>query len=292
MVTASCIGGFTHATVVFEQLPRPFSGDSFQHRCPPRQCINGLLDMPIGLLKCGGCGHALTLATGKGGRYKYYKCTSRQSQGNHACNSRNLPMEKMDDIILEQLAAKVFAKERLQDLMSELRKRIKSSKDGQQERINEINRQIKLVEKKQENIASAIENGCPVDETLLRRIQQNKAAREALFIELAGVRRDHSMPAVEYLKASQVDIFGNVLREKLLSKDSPLAKSYLNILVGKIVVQDKTATIKGSYAALAETMQKIKVGSLNQVPTFNPDWRARRDSNPLPPASETGTLSR
>jgi site-specific DNA recombinase len=152
----------------------------------------------------------------------------------------------------------------------------------QQERINEINRQIKLVEKKPENIANAIENGCPLDETLLRRIHRNKVAREALFIELAGVRRDASLPAVDYLKASQVDVFGKVLRENLLTSGSPLAKCYLNILVDEIVVEDKTATIKGSYAALAETMEKIKLGNLNQVPSFIPDWRARRDSNSLP----------
>jgi len=108
----------------------------------------------------------------------------------------------------------------------------------------------------------------------------NKAARDALFIELASVRRDTSLPAVEYLKASQVDIFGKVLRQKLLAADSPLAKSYLNVLVDEIVVQDKTATIKGSYAALANTMEQIKMGNLNkQVPSFIPNWCARRDSN-------------
>jgi hypothetical protein len=48
------------------------------------------------------------------------------------------------------------------------------------------------------------------------------------------------------------------------------------------MVQDKTATISGSYAALAETMQTIKLGNLNQVPSFIPDWCARSDSNALP----------
>ena len=95
-----------------------------------------------------------------------------------------------------------------------------------------------------------------------------------------GYRRDTSLPAVDYLKASQVDAFGKVLRQKLLAKDSPLAKSYLKILVDEIVVEEKTATLKGSYAALAETMERIKKGSLsNQVPSFIPDWCARRDSN-------------
>ena len=245
---------------------------------PPRTVNSPTL--LTGLLKCGVCGHGMTLVTGKGGKYRYYKCTSRHSQGNHACASGNLPMEKLDDLVLAQLAQKVFAKERLQELMAELRKRLKSSKDSLQERIDEINRQIKQVEKKQENLANAIENGCEVDEALLRRMQQNKAAREALFIELASVRRDTAMPAVEYLKASQVDSFGKILRDKLLVKDSPFAKSYLKALVDEIVVRDKTATITGSYTALAETMQQIKMGSLNkQVPSFNPDWCARRDSN-------------
>lgn len=166
-------------------------------------------------------------------------------------------------------------------MVSELRKRIRSSKDDQQERINEINRQIKKVEEGQQRLLEAVETGkIELDEMMQRRAQQNKAKREALFIELASVRRDHSMPAVEHIKASQVDVFGKVLREKLLTPKSPLAKSYLNILVDEIVVKEKTATIKGSYAALAETMQQIKMGNLSkQVPSFIPEWCAGRDSN-------------
>jgi site-specific DNA recombinase len=220
---------------------------------PPR--VTNSPTLLTGLLKCG-CGASMTLATGKSGRYKYYKCTRRLSQGNHACGSHNLPMDKLDSLVLAQLAQKVFAKERLQTLMEELRKRIKSSKDDHQERINEINRRLKTTEDRQQRLLEAIETGIiELDETTQRRAQQLKAAREALFIELANVRRDASLPEVEYLKASQVDAFGKVLRGKLLAFGSPLAKSYLNILVDEIVVEDKTATIRGSYEGLAETMQ-------------------------------------
>lgn len=250
-------------------------------KTPPRRVSSPTL--LTGLLKCGICGHAMTLVTGKSGKYRYYKCTSRHSQGNHACTSGNLPMENLDELVLGKLADQIFAPERLQVMMTALRKHIHSSKNGQQTRINELNRQIKQIEKKQENMWQAIENGMPSDDTFHRRAQQLKAAREALFIELAGVRRDTSVPAIEYLKASQVDVFGKVLREKLLAKGSPLAKSYLNILVDEIVIVDKTATIKGSYAALADTMQKIKKGNLNnQVPSFMPNWCARSDSNARP----------
>ena len=71
-----------------------------------------------------------------------------------------------------------------------------------------------------------------LDETTQRRAQQLKVSREALFIELPGVRHDTALPSVEYLKASQVDVFGKLLRQKLLAKGSPLAKSYLEYLGG------------------------------------------------------------
>ncbi|CAG4883405.1 conserved protein of unknown function [Georgfuchsia toluolica] len=237
-----------------------------------------------GLLKCGVCGGSLTLATGKGGRYKYYKCTSRQNKGNHACASGNLPMEKLDDLVLCQLADKVFAPTRLQAMMTALRKRMKTSKDNQQERINQLNRQLKQTEERQHRLLDAIETGTiELDEVTQRRAQQLKASREALLIELAGTRREHSLP-VEHIKASQIDSFGKALRQRLLSGDRGFAKSYLNLLVDEIVVEGKLATVRGSYAALARAaaMDEKKVGHSKQVPTFIPDWRARRDSNSLP----------
>lgn len=262
----------------------------------PSQISPRLVSSPTllaGIIKCGVCGGSMTLATGKGGRYKYYKCTSRRNKGNHACTSGNLPMEKTDQQVLGQLADKVFAPERVQNMMVELRKRIKTSKDTQQEHINNLNRQLKQTEERQHRLYEAIETGViDLDETLQRRAQQLKSAREALLIELAGVRRAHSLP-IDQLKASQVEAFAKTLKAKLLAKDGALAKSYLNLLVDEIIVRDGAATMRGSYRALAHavSIDKIKVGHLKQVPTSMSDWCARRDSNSRPLASETNTLS-
>ena len=68
-------------------------------------------------------------------------------------------MEKLDSLVLEQLAGKVFVPERLQLLMAELRKRIKSSKDNRQDRVNEVGRQIKKIEDRQQRLLEAIETG-------------------------------------------------------------------------------------------------------------------------------------
>jgi site-specific DNA recombinase len=234
-----------------------------------------------GLLKCGVCGGSMTLVTGKGGRYKYYKCTSRQNKGNHACSSANLPMERTDETILNQLADKVFTPQRVQSMMTQLRKRLRDAANSHQQRTAELNRQIKQIEERQHRLMDAIETGIiDLDETVQRRAQQLKSAREALLIELAGVRRGQSLP-VDQLRASQVETFAKTLKGRLLAKDSALAKSYLNLLVDEIVVNDRTALVKGAYSALAHAaaIDKIKVGHLKQVPTSIYEWRARRDSN-------------
>jgi len=253
-------------------------------KTPPR--ITSSPTLLTGLLKCGLCGGSMTLVTGKSGRYRYYKCTRRNNQGNHACSSANIPMEMLDDLVLHRLADKVFTPIRLHDMMIGLRQRIKSAKESQQERINQLTKQLKQTEERQHRLLDAIETGTiELDEVTQRRAQHLKSAREALLIELAGVRRDQSLP-VENIKASQVDAFGKVLRQKLLSGNTGFAKGYLNLLVSEIVVEGTQATIRGSDVALASaTLQSTaeKSGHLpEQVPTFIPNWCARRDSNSLP----------
>ena len=252
----------------------------------PGKGIPKAISSPVllaGIIKCGVCGHSMTLSTGKSGAYRYYKCTSRRSQGNHACSSKNLPMERVDQIVLNEVANTVLQPERLQTLMTELRQRIQSGKDSRQEKVSELERQLKHTEERQNRLLDAIESGViDLDETTHRRSQQIKTAREALLIQMAEVRRAPLSATIEYLKPSQVDLFGKALRNKLLAKDSVLAKGYIQLLVEEILVKDEKAIIRGSYAALAHAMHKMKMSTSNQVPTFMPDWCARSDSNALP----------
>jgi len=249
-----------------------------QSAIPPKTLASPLL--LAGVIKCR-CGRAMTLATGKSGAYRYYKCTRKRNEGRHACNSRNLPMEKVDQIVIEQLASRILAPDRVQKMMESLRQRIQARKDVRQERIFELERQLKAQDERQHRLLDAIESGIvELDELTHQRMQNIKTAREALTIQIAEERCSGTMPReIEYLKPSQVDLFAKALRSKLLSKDTSLAKAYIGLLVDEVVVNDDEAVIKGSYAALAQGLHQMKMGTNNLVPTFMHDWRARRDSN-------------
>lgn len=71
------------------------------------------------------------------------------------------------------------------------------------------------------------------------------------------MRWRYAVPAADHIKPSQAEAFGRILRDKLLAKDSPIAKSYLALLVDEIVVTEKEATMTGSHTAVASTLRVI-----------------------------------
>ena len=91
-----------------------------------------------------------------------------------------------------------------------------------------------------------------------RELAEVKMERDLLkkLIQIAEARIAPLPAAIEYLKLSQVDLFGKALRSKLLGKDSSLAKEYLQRMTDEIVVNDSEAVIKGSYAALANAQNE------------------------------------
>jgi DNA invertase Pin-like site-specific DNA recombinase len=180
------------------------------------------------IIKCGKCGARMSLATGKSGTYRYYKCTSRHSKGNHTCQSRNLPMDKMDQLILGELTGKVLQQDNLQSLMEEMRKRIQSGKDNRSEKIAEFERQIKILNDRENRLLEGVESGIvELNELTHRRFQQLKTSRAALLIQITEARTSAVPLEIEFLKPTQVDAFGAALRQLLHDKDSSLLRSYV-----------------------------------------------------------------
>ena len=135
-----------------------------------------------GLLKCGHCHAGMTLTTGKSGKYRYYKCTTRVNKGNAQCPSRNIPMEKLDELVLEQLASRVFAPRRLQLILTEARKSIRARTAVDRQKIATLQGELRKADERLSKIYEAVETGIlPLDETLQRRVQLAKASRENVF---------------------------------------------------------------------------------------------------------------
>ncbi len=249
---------------------------------PPRQLSSPVL--LTGLLKCGHCGSGMTLTTGKSGRYRYYKCTRRVNKGNAQCPGRNLGVAMLDELVLFQLEGRVFTPGKLGEILTVARRQLRERTAADRQKLAHLQNELRKADERLGRLYEAVESGLlPLDETLQKRVQQAKAAREGVLVEMAGLRRLQLLP-VDRVLPSQVEAFSKVVRAKLRDRSSSFARDYLHAVVDSVVVGDDTATITGSHAKLMRAIGEKKMGT-GQVPRFIPDWRARRDSNSRPSGS-------
>ena len=243
---------------------------------PPR-----LVNSPTlltGLLKCGVCGAGLTTATGKGGKYRYYKCNTRIGKGNHLCTTPAFPMQKMDDIMLSLLADKIFTADRVQIMMQDMRKRQQDSQKDQTAKLRPLQKELDTLKLNSERLFEAVEKGyLPMDETLQHRSHKLQTRRQEILLEIAGLKRQRDLPTY-LLKPQNINAFSTALRSKLLNRSSRFGKEYLKLLVNEIRINGNEAEISGSYAVLAGAIVETKKGAL-KVPTFASNWLLDLGSN-------------
>ena len=234
-----------------------------------------------GLLRCGNCGAGMTLATGKGGRYRYYKCNTRIGQSIQACTTPAVPMAKLDSAVLKSLADKVLTPERLKEMLRELRSRLKATRASQDDQVQGLQRELAELEQATGRLYEAVEKGIlPMDDTLSSRAQKLKGRREAILVEIAGAKRERELPLAA-LTARQVEAFGQSLRARLLEGGSGFPKRYLRQFVDEIRFDGKRLTMRGRKEALLAAAAGNETGTA-RVPISGSSWLPDLGSNQGP----------
>ncbi len=85
-----------------------------------------------GLIHCAKCGGAMTIRTGKGGRYRYYACSMKARQGPTACEGMAVPMDKLDDLVASHLEDRLLQPERLETILATVLDRRQERSERQQ----------------------------------------------------------------------------------------------------------------------------------------------------------------
>jgi site-specific DNA recombinase len=224
-----------------------------------------------GLLKCGACGAGMTLATGFGGRYRYYKCTNRINKGNEVCSSGNIPMEKLDRLILDAMSEKVFTPQRVASMLKELQERLSKSRTQNDQHLQVLKKELNELKTRMDRLCDAIERGILPSDVAQDRSEKIQARRQAVIAEMAGIKRQQEFPFKDF-GPKRINAFCKALRTKFADKDSNFGKEYLKLLVDEIRIEGKDVTMRGKYTDVVNAMQKTVPGFPAGLPGTGRVW--------------------
>jgi site-specific DNA recombinase len=238
-----------------------------------------------GICFCAGCGGAMTLRTGKSGRYRYYTCCTKARQGETGCPGRTVPMEKLDNLVAEYIEQRLLQPKRLEQLLSHVLDRRTERAERRRSHIAELRKRAAEADAKLKRLYDAIENGVAdlSDPMLKDRIGELKAMRDQarLDAERAEDAIDRAGPTIT---PQTLKTFARTARKRMQTDGGGYRRDHLRALAQRVEVDQKELRIMGSKSVLLRTLvaaSSAKTAGFG-VPSSVPKWRARNDSNVRP----------
>lgn len=235
-----------------------------------------------GICFCATCGGAMTLRTGKSGRYKYYTCSTKARQGETGCTGRTVPMEKLDSVVAEHIEQRLLQPKRLEEVLSAVLHRRKERAECRTAHIAELRKRAAESEAKLKRLYDAIKNGIAdvSDPMLKERVTELKAIRDQARAdaERAEGALDRARPSIT---PQALKTFASQARRRMRTESGGYRRDHLRALAQRVEVDAKEIRIMGSKSVLLRTF--VAASSAKTVGfgvrSLVPKWRARHDSN-------------
>jgi site-specific DNA recombinase len=242
-----------------------------------------------GICFCACCGGAMTLRTGTssvGREYRYYTCSTKARQGATGCPGITVPMDRLNEAVVDHLEARLLDPVRLEALMDQILERREEWVNQRREHVADLERRATEAEAKLKRIYDAIENGVidVSDPSLKDRIAELTATRDQAKGDseraLAHIAKIGPAITPESLRA-----FAAALKKKLRQGDGTFARDQVRAVAQRVeVVSRKEVRIRGLRSELLRTLTAAAGGeaAVLGVRAFEPKWRTRSDSNARP----------
>ncbi|CAN5232014.1 recombinase family protein [soil metagenome] len=237
-----------------------------------------------GICFCAKCGGAMTIRTGKGGRYRYYTCSIKARQGETGCSGRSIPMEKLDTIVASHIEDRLLQPDRLEEVLASVLDRRHERAERRQEHIAELNRRAAETDLRLKRLYDAIESGVAdiTDPALKDRIAGLKALRDQARVDAERAQAMLESSGNRAVTPTTVRRFADVARQRIRIDGGGYRRDHLRAFAQRVEVGEAEVRIMGSKGELLRTLAAVSSGKSAAigVPSLGLKWRSGRDSNP------------
>ncbi len=251
----------------------------------PSRVISGPT-MLTGLIHCAKCGGAMTIRTGKGGRYRYYACSMKARQGPTACEGMAVPMDKLDDLVASHLEEQLLQPERLETILASVLDRRQEQSERRRDHIAELNKRSAESELRLKRLYDAIEAGVADinDPALKDRIDGLKAIRDQAKADADRAQTMLQNSGSKAVTPQMLRKFASTARQRIRLDGGGYRRDHLRALAQRVEVADGEVRIMGSKSRLLQTL--VANSGVNSVPTQGLKWRTRSAiPSPIPTSS-------
>jgi hypothetical protein len=218
----------------------------------------------------------MTIRTGKGGRYRYYTCSTKARQGPTACTGITVPMEKLDTLVAKHLEDRLLDPARLEEVLATVLDRRQERTERRHAHIAELNKRATEIDLRLKRLYDAIESGVADlgDPGLKERIASLKAIRDQ-----SRVDADRASAMLE--SAGQ-----KAITAPMLAKFAQTARQWMRLPVAAIAgtilarwPEDRSQRRRGSHhgnevrpVADARRRRRFR-NAAGRSASFVPKWR-------------------
>ena len=196
-----------------------------------------------GLLFCS-CGQSMIGRSAKSSQYHYYVCNRGYKQGKEECSARDLPKEKIEKLIIEQIKQKVLTQECLEKLVKLVNEELDSAHGLLRDKLDIVDAELIDVKARLSKLYDALETGKLSLDDLSPRIKELKARLDELTKARVQVEADRLVEEVQHLNVDTIKSYAQDLRSLLEEGDFTRSKAFLRSFVKRITIEGDKARVQ------------------------------------------------
>jgi site-specific DNA recombinase len=180
----------------------------------------------------------------KSHQYHHYVCNRGYKQGKESCNAKDLPKDKIEKLVIEQIKQKVLTQECLEDLVKLVNEDLDSAHGLLKDKLDTIDAELDDVKARLAKHYNALETGKFGPDDLSPRIKELKARQDQLTKDRVQVEADMVVEGVQHIKVEAVKAYAQDLRSLLDYADFTQSKTFLRSFVKKTTINGDKAKIQ------------------------------------------------
>lgn len=214
-----------------------------------------------GFLFCS-CGKAMTGRSAKSHRYYYYVCSRSCKKGKDSCQAGNLPKEKIETLVIDQIKAKILTPECMEELVKLVNEELDSANIMLKDKRDAVELKLDDIGVRLSKLYDALETGKLSLDDLSPRIKDLKAKQNDLSKTKVQMEADAVLQGVQHLDVEKVKVYAQDLYNLLGEVDFTQSKTFLRSFVKRITIDGDKAKIEYNLPMPPDGKKMESVGVL------------------------------